>query len=501
MVGANADAVWATGEGKGDMEQSVGLWFTCNAIAKVVEHDDSHSRESWLHAHEELVKLARKRAGLDFEEGRWLLRAFRGEAHARLGYGSFAEYCERLFGYNPRLTREKLRVAEALEALPETAKQLRTGKISFSAVRELSRVAIPETETEWLKSAAGKTVREVEDLVSGQRPGALPGDVPDAGAKRHVLRFEVSAEVLATFREAMSKIRRDAGESLDDDCALLLLARQVLGEARLEANRDVGDLDHGRASYQIALTICEKCRRGRQQARGEFVDVPADVVAMVCCDAQHIGRLESGEETARTASAELLSDAHVGAEIDTSADAHVRANTHAVADTHVGADVCFGARRSSKPPRAKQSIPPAIRRLVLRRDGGRCAVPGCRHATYVDVHHLDPRSDGGGHEPENLVTLCSAHHRANHRGELFIAGRPATGLRFSHADGTAYGGALSSRVAAEHAKACRALRGMGYREKEAKRALAAVPTNVELSLKQIIVTALREMPLPQRARF
>src|SRR5688572_33321892 len=54
----------------------------------------SDPRGSWLDAHEGLVRLARKRAGLDFEEGRLLLCAWRGEVHARLGYGSFAEYIE-----------------------------------------------------------------------------------------------------------------------------------------------------------------------------------------------------------------------------------------------------------------------------------------------------------------------------------------------------------------------------------------------------------------------
>src|SRR5687767_5622267 len=92
-----------------------------------VRDGGSDPRGSWLHAHEGLVKLARKRAGLDFEEGRLLLCAWRGETHARLGYGSFAEYVERLFGYSPRQTQEKLRVAEALEALPGTAQALRTG--------------------------------------------------------------------------------------------------------------------------------------------------------------------------------------------------------------------------------------------------------------------------------------------------------------------------------------------------------------------------------------
>jgi hypothetical protein len=69
----------------------------------------------WQRAHEELRRLARSRAGLDFEEGQWLLAAWRGGVHARLGYGSFREYIERLFGYGSRLVQDKLRVAEALE--------------------------------------------------------------------------------------------------------------------------------------------------------------------------------------------------------------------------------------------------------------------------------------------------------------------------------------------------------------------------------------------------
>ena len=479
------------------MEQSAGLAFAGGgAEADVIgagrgvgAHSESDPREAWLHAHEELVKLARKRAGLDFEEGRWLPCAFRGDAHARLGFGSFAEYVERLFGYSPRLTREKLRVAEALEGLPITSEELRCGKISFSAVRELTRVATPETEGEWLNAARGKTVREVEELVSGQRPGALPGDMPDSGARRHVLRFDVSAEVLATFREAMTKIRRDAGEALDDDAALLLLARHVLGAGRDGADRDGADRDGagrdaGRSNYQVAVTICELCRRGFQQAGGESFEIPPEVVAMACCDAQHVGRLEAGARVVGRASAQAHAEPHLRG------DARIGADGHEKSVTHVGAD----SRGRTKTPRARQSIPPAIRRFVLRRDRGRCKVPGCRHATFVDVHHLDPRSEGGGHDPENLLTLCSAHHRANHRGELVVEGRPATRLRFSHADGTAYGGALSPVASAARANACQALQGLGFRESEAKRALAAVPADPELGIEEIIVRALREVP-------
>src|SRR6476619_2165258 len=88
----------------------------------------------WMIAHEALSRLARQRAAADAEEGRWLLAAQRAAAHVHLGFGSFVEYAERLFGYRPRSTHEKLRVAEALESLPELAQALERGRLSWSGV-------------------------------------------------------------------------------------------------------------------------------------------------------------------------------------------------------------------------------------------------------------------------------------------------------------------------------------------------------------------------------
>src|SRR3954470_14497507 len=249
-------------------------------------------RGGWRAAHEALSRLARQRAVLDFEEGTWLLAAQRAGVHARLGYGSFFEYIERLFGYSPRLTHDKLRVAAALEGLPQLARALREGAATWSSVRELTRVATPETERAWLGAASGQTAHQVERLVSGHRAGDLPSAPKAAGAERHVLRFEVSGEVLATFREALIKLRRDADGSLDDDAALLLMARHVLG----------GPVDEGRASYQVAITVCEACQRATQTGGGEVVEVSAEVAAMARCDAQILPRAHMGN----------VDSAHVG---------------------------------------------------------------------------------------------------------------------------------------------------------------------------------------------
>ncbi|HWP06650.1 MAG TPA: hypothetical protein VNN72_12945, partial [Polyangiaceae bacterium] len=426
---------------------------------------------SWRQAHEALVRLATERAGLDFEEGRALLRARRSGAHVRLGFASFLEYTERLFGYGPKLTQEKLRVAEALEELPQIAGELRTGVINFSVAREVTRVAIPATEKEWLEAARGRTVREVEQLVNGHRPGGLPDDVPDFRLERHVLRLELSGEVFATYREAMAKIRRDAGEPLDDDAAFLLLCRQTLA----------GNRDPGRSSYQIALTVCERCRQATQQGRGELIEVGPEIVEMAECDAQHIGHV----------------DAHVGVRDDADARVHVGADS-ADARDYVGAG-CDGNTRAhvgsgparAAQARATQTIPPAKRRTVLRRDA-KCRVPGCRHAVFTEPHHLERRCEGGKHLVANLLTLCGAHHRAAHDGSLIITGTPSSGLSFAHADGTPYGGTVRPAAADVRAKAFQALAGMGFRESEAKRALARIPHSVS-SLEQVILQALREL--------
>jgi len=108
------------------------------------------------------------------------------------------------------------------------------------------------------------------------------------------------------------------------------------------------------------------------------------------------------------------------------------------------------------------------------------------------VHHIELRSEHGTHSPENLVTLCGAHHRRIHKGKLTVTGSASAHLQFTHAEGTPYGGAVAPAVADVRTKAFRALTGMGFGDGQAKRALARIPHSVS-SLEQVIRQALREL--------
>jgi HNH endonuclease len=43
-----------------------------------------------------------------------------------------------------------------------------------------------------------------------------------------------------------------------------------------------------------------------------------------------------------------------------------------------------------------------------------CVVPGRRNVRFLDLHHIELSSEGGGNEAGNLVTLCALHQRAVH---------------------------------------------------------------------------------------
>jgi hypothetical protein len=256
-------------------------------------------------------------------------------------------------------------------------------------------------------------VRQVEEMVSGRGPGDLPSDPADPKLRKYNIHLELCAETRALFVEALAALRRQAGEALDDDAAMLMMSRQVLATLGSE------NADSGRAGYQVQVNICKKCRDAEQVGNGEAHPIAPAVAEMVLCDAQVIDASEP---------------------------------------THVG-------------QKAKTTIPRAIRRLVMLRDNGRCIVPGCRNSTFVQAHHLTSRADGGRHDVDNLGCLCCAHHRAVHEGRLIIEGRPSTGLVFKHADGTPYGAVVQAAAAERNAQVFAGLRTMGFKERDCRMAV------------------------------
>jgi hypothetical protein len=411
--------------------------------------EGASSKASWQVIDRALRTIAARRAALDAEEARWLREAERCEIWRELGMVSVLDYLERVLGYAPRTAQERLRVARTLGELPVLSEGLARGGLAYSAIRELTRVATPGTERAWCEAAMGKNLREIEELVADHRPGDRPEDPGDPEARMHVVRFEVSAETFAMLRQAQHVLDEERGSRLSEDELMAAFCGAVLeGTQAREPS--------GRAKFQIALRVCERCQRGWQEGGGAQVAVSAAMVERARCDAQEIGSLDG-----------------------------------------------------AGPERAHQDVAPSVARFVWRRDGGRCRVPGCRSTRGLEIHHIVHRANGGGHDAGNLVLVCSACHSAHHQGQLRIRGTAAAlvvercaerrGVTECAVGGTHVGAKIEDAMACTQAKA--ALIQLGWRPAIAsaavKSAVQVIGNRGEIELEKLIVEALRRCP--QRA--
>jgi len=332
---------------------------------------------TWREVHARLLSLRARRAQLDHEELVALRHAMRLQVWREVGRASMREYLESTLGYGPRAANERLRVAGALDAMPVLEKALRSGELPYSAIREISRVAISTTEDDWVDACRGKNLRQIEELVSQRAAGDLPDSPPRPELQKFIVRLELNAAEYALWRQARQQIQDEHDDPMEEHAVFAAMCAQAIEGPTTCADTDSkkAQTKRGRAKYQIAVTICKLCKHGWQHAGGRLIAIePADV-ARAECDAQRIGSLDG------------------------------------------------------QPTRATQDIPPKTRRFVLLRDGGRCTVPGCRASRFIEVHHIEHLENGGDHRATNLTSLCGGHHGAHHRGALIITGS-APNLQF-----------------------------------------------------------------------
>jgi hypothetical protein len=301
--------------------------------------------------------------------------------------------------------REKVRVALALEGLPKIAAAMQRGNISYSKVREITRVASAETEDYLLGIAEHGTASHVENLVRSyrrcheaeelsrearqQRSRCVSIRHDDDGSM--VLHIRLPAESGARLLKAIDAAVDDvpAGTSAEPResfsarraDALAVLAETFLAHGAMEMN--------GGDRNQIVVHVAAETLRDRKPG---------------CCEIEHGPSIAA--ETARRISCD--------------------ASLVLLRENANGEPLNVG--------RKTRAISPALWRALKTRDKG-CRFPGCANSRYMDAHHIIHWANGGETRPDNLVCLCRFHHRAVHEGGIRIEELANGALSFVKANG------------------------------------------------------------------
>ncbi|HTU66461.1 MAG TPA: DUF222 domain-containing protein [Steroidobacteraceae bacterium] len=312
--------------------------------------------------------------------------------------------------------REKVRVATALAKLPKISAAMESGAISYSKVREITRVASAESEAYLLEIAECGTASHVEKLVRAYRR---------------------CKEVEELSREERQQQGRSVGYRFDDDGSLIMTCRlpAVAGaklrkaidlaveELPVEPPPDVpaGTLPtrvpfHVRRADALGMIVESFLARGAQDASGTdqhqiVVHVAAETLRdrkAGCCE------VEDGPSLAAETARRFACDASV---------------VELVEDED-GEPLSSGRKR--------RTISAPLRRALQSRDKG-CKFPGCCNKRWVDAHHIVHWANGGETKPSNLVSVCRFHHRAVHEGGYRIERLDDGALRFVRPGGNPVG--------------------------------------------------------------
>jgi len=276
--------------------------------------------------------------------------------------------------------REKVRVAHALKTLPAIAARFAAGNLSYTKVRALTRMTHSKNEESLILFALKNTATQVEERCRELRCGTetSTNEANGAHARRSLsihrnpsrgtmtITVELPLETGELIDRALDRAKDSnaiehpefAGEcwSAQQADAFVTIANSYLGGSP-------GTTTGATENYQVTVHVDHSALASGKGRSG----LPIESVKRLCCDSDATVIVENENE-------EPLS---------------------------VG--------------RKTRIVPKAIKRALWARDKA-CAFPGCHRKRFVDAHHIHHWSAGGETRLDNLMLLCSRHHRLVHEG-------------------------------------------------------------------------------------
>ena len=364
--------------------------------------------------------------------------------HGWEGFRSCAHWLNWRIGLDLGAAREKLRVATALADLNHVSAGMACGRLSYSMVRALTRVATPDNEARLIAVACGATAAQVERLVRAWREAdraaqpdaeklrlarrALSTRVDDDGML--VLRARLTPEVGAVVLRALEAALEQVPASADDqDTGIGQRRADALGLVAESAL--AGGLDPGTAGDRFQVTMhvdaagLASPEVSAAPRRVSAETAPCDEEASEPAAADVVAAQESIEPTAALCGpvaapgrdqTVLVSDPEAGqAVIEQAGGLHVGARAARRVACDAGLVVLHHATDGEvlDVGRRTRTIPTALRRALQSRDRNQRQFPGCE-SRHCDAHHVVHWADGGKTQLSNLASLCRFHHRAVH---------------------------------------------------------------------------------------
>lgn len=307
------------------------------------------------------------------------------EVWSKDGARDLAEWLSARLGISNWAARRWIAAAQALGRLPRLRGALGSGALSQDKVVELCRFATPETEgglISWARRVGVAAVRRRADLC---------------------VRIDTEQDMEADRTRYLRHWWFDDGRRLGleaslaaADGAVVITALDRLAATLPEVVAEAEDLS-GNPEW-----MAEESRDARR----------AD--SLVALASQRLASDPDPDRATVVVHAELsaLVGGPGGAALEDGPVIHPETARRLLCDGRLQTVVSDGGKASGI-GHTSRTASSSILRLLRWRDRG-CVFPGCELRRFLHAHHIRHWIEGGRTEPDNLVLVCSRHHKLVH---------------------------------------------------------------------------------------
>ncbi|MCM2280787.1 MAG: HNH endonuclease [Bdellovibrionaceae bacterium] len=297
--------------------------------------------------------------------------------HRFIGFNSLFQYAVHALKLFEAQSYAYITVARKARELPQLQEAIVSGELTVSKAVRITSVINEQTQEKWIGLALELPKRDLEREVARENPRAVrPEQARFLDAHTLQLQTPISEAGYKKLERARELMASGDGEWLSLETVI-----ERLAELYLERKDPVRKAE--RAHLRETHTLPGNSARAMPQAEkaNPSLSVDSDVVP--------------NSAQARSEEQNLKPVSPVNAETLSTSGA---------------------------------ALPAAVAHQVHLRDRGRCQarLPDgalCGSSLWVELHHIQPRSQGGRNVADNLTTLCRAHHQAWHAGAFEVRQR------------------------------------------------------------------------------
>lgn len=328
-----------------------------------------------------------------------------------LGATSTVAWLIRRLGISQSTAHEYVSVARQLVDFPYLTMMFEEGKISYSAVRLLLKYLTADNEAELVNLALELGYHGLVAALAG-KPKAR-GNNKDT---EHYVRFHKDSDGTVSL---WAKLNPADGEAL-------------------AAALKIGHMSFCAEEEELAQLIDDPAAdQARRDISGFGLPTGRSMVYALMGMVNMVRTKPTSTLRAPGAHVNIMMTVDGAAYLPNNAGASSAALENIVANALMRLDIVDNSGLVINTGRATRLATDAQVNALMAMWGGQCAMPGCVHRRFMEIHHIKEWANGGMTDMDNLLPLCSGCHSLVSDGIVRIQ-RDGHNIVFSFQDGSRY---------------------------------------------------------------